>query len=112
FLIENERNISELGLNNSSTKLVPKFATAVVARGATTGRLCMFGREMAMNQTCYALHSSSNPFWFYCHFKKCVPTIVNHAHGSVFDTITTRTLESFEASEPTQKSKDRFEATV
>ena len=50
FLIATERAITERGLTESSTRMVPKFATVVVARGATTGRFRMLGRHMAMNQ--------------------------------------------------------------
>lgn len=93
YLLTTERTISEAGLENSSTKLVPQFSTAVVARGATTGRLCMFGEVMTMNQTCYALSSrSKRPFLLNNMFKALVDSLVQAAHGSVFDTITTKTL--------------------
>ncbi|MBB4183920.1 type I restriction enzyme S subunit [Sinorhizobium terangae] len=93
YLLATERTISEAGLQNSSTKLVPQFSTVVVARGATTGRLCMFGETMAMNQTCYALSSrSKRPFLLNNMFKALVDSLVQAAHGSVFDTITTKTL--------------------
>jgi type I restriction enzyme S subunit len=93
FLVVTERTITERGLEESATKLVPPFATVVVARGATTGRFCMFGRQMAMNQTCYGLASTSDtPFWLNCAFANLVNGLVHAAHGSVFDTITTGTL--------------------
>jgi type I restriction enzyme S subunit len=54
----------------------------------------MFGREMAMNQTCYALKSKSgHDFWTNCAFASLVERLVHAAHGSVFDTITTSTFE-------------------
>lgn len=93
FIVETERRITELGLNNSSTKIVPKFATAVVARGATTGRFTMFGTDMAMNQTCYALKSKNEmPFFLNSLLAFEIPKLVSAAHGSVFDTITTDTF--------------------
>lgn len=93
FLITTQRTITERGLEESATRLIPRFSTVVVARGATTGRHCMLGRDMAMNQTCYALNSrSSAPFWLYCTFGQIVDELVQSAHGSVFDTITTTTL--------------------
>ena len=53
----------------------------------------MFGRDIAMNQTCYALESRwGTPFWLNCLFTELVPELVQGAHGSVFDTITTNTL--------------------
>lgn len=95
FLISTERTITQKGLEESATRLVPKFSTVVVARGATTGRHCLFGREMAMNQTCYALNSvGDTPFWLACSFTHLVDELVRGAHGSVFDTITTTTLNT------------------
>jgi type I restriction enzyme S subunit len=93
LLLDTERKITQSGLANSSTKMVPKFSTAVVARGATTGRYCMLAEDMAMNQTCYALHSASGrPFLLYNMFGALIGELVQAAHGSVFDTITTKTL--------------------
>ena len=93
FLVKTERTITHKGLEESATQLIPSFCTAVVARGATTGRMVMFGREMAMNQTCYALASiTDTPFALYCHLRHEIDNLVHSAHGSVFDTITTSTF--------------------
>ncbi len=95
FLITTERTITKLGLEESATQLIPAFCTVVVARGATTGRMVLFGREMAMNQTCYALASSTDtPFALYCQLRDEMDGLVHQAHGSVFDTITTSTFAS------------------
>ncbi len=113
FLIETDRSISENGLRNSATKIIPRYATVVVARGATTGRSCMFGSDIAMNQTCYALTSrSGQPFWLNCAFRELVDRLVNAAHGSVFDTITTRTIEAVSLIEGPKELRDEFEHTV
>lgn len=93
FLISTERTITGLGLAESATQLIPAFATVIVARGATTGRMVLFGREMAMNQTCYALVSrTETPIALYCLVRETIGALVHAAHGSVFDTITTRTF--------------------
>ena len=113
FLLETERNISEAGLQNSATRMVPARSTVVVARGATTGRSCMFGIDMAMNQTCYALHSENAlPFWLNLAFGALVDELVHSAHGSVFDTITTRTLQTASVTIPGAGLLMAFEKTV
>lgn len=113
FLIETERTITERGLAESAAQLIPKLATVVVARGATTGRSCIFGREMAMNQTCYALVTTHHhPFWLNCLFESIVKGLVQSGHGSVFDTITTSTLEAARIVVPEAVAIDRFESTV
>lgn len=113
FLIATERTITERGLDESATRMVPRAATVVVARGATTGRSCMFGRAMAMNQTCYALASTwERPFWLNCTFNALVTGLVHAAHGSVFDTITTKTIEGARTINPGSTLLDRFEQIV
>ena len=95
FLISTERTITPKGVEESSTKIIPQFATVIVARGATTGRLTLLAHPMAMNQTCYGLHSKFNlPFATYCHISHFIKILVKRGHGSVFDTITTGTFES------------------
>ncbi|EXJ13933.1 restriction endonuclease subunit S [Imhoffiella purpurea] len=113
FLIETERSITPRGLEESSTRLIPKGATVVVARGATTGRYCLFGAEMAMNQTCYALTSlKQRPFWLNCAFGFLVQELVHSAHGSVFDTITTKTVQQAWVTISKQELIFSFEETV
>ena len=113
FLVDSERSITERGLDESATRMIPKFATVVVARGATTGRFCMLGRDMAMNQTCYALTSSHRrPFWLNCAFRNLVEALVHAAHGSVFDTITTQTMASARVMEASEDVLNKFEAAI
>jgi type I restriction enzyme S subunit len=95
FLVATERAITERGLDESATQMIPAFCTVLVARGATTGRMVLFGCDMAMNQTCYALASTTGtPFALYCRLREEIDGLVHAAHGSVFDTITTSTFTS------------------
>lgn len=113
FLIVTDRTISDAGLSNSATKIVPKFTTVVVARGATTGRFAMFGRDIAMNQTCYGLRSRDGQhFYFNCLFHDLVGELVHAAHGSVFDTITTTTFEQSRVAIPPLPIRQAFERCV
>jgi type I restriction enzyme S subunit len=92
-LLSTERTITNAGLYESATRLIPAMATVIVARGATTGRMVFLGREMAMNQTCYALASKiATPAALFCMLRNHDSALVNAAHGSVFDTITTSTF--------------------
>ncbi|MBT9555751.1 MAG: restriction endonuclease subunit S [Myxococcales bacterium] len=96
YLVDTERSITTAGLEGSAAKLIPKGAVAVVARGATCGRWCLFGETVAMNQTCYAIVARRPEHETF--IKHAVPPIiallVQQAHGSVFDTITTSTFEA------------------
>jgi type I restriction enzyme, S subunit len=68
---------------------------------------------MAMNQTCYALNSATGrPFWLATAFAHMVDGLVHAAHGSVFDTITTRTLDSASVIVAPDEIMDEFEEHV
>ena len=93
--------------------MIPAFCSVVVARGATTGRMVLFGRDMAMNQTCYALATTTQtPFALYCRLRVEMDTLVHAAHGSVFDTITTSTFASSRTVLPPRRLLMAFEKRV
>jgi type I restriction enzyme, S subunit len=113
FLIHTDRNITERGLEESATQMIPMFSTVVVARGATTGRMALLGREMAMNQTCYALASKiGTPFALYCQLRQGMVNLVHAAHGSVFDTITTTTFANSRIFLPLTAVLESFETRI
>ena len=109
-LVGTERTITHEGLARSATRMIPPFATVVVARGATTGRMVLLGAEMAMNQTCYALTSKHDtPVALHCLLRREIDALVNAAHGSVFDTITTSTFDKSMVIHPGLNVLERFE---
>jgi len=113
FLVSTDRKITLAGLEKSATQLIPVFSTVVVARGATTGRMVIFGKEMAMNQTCYAITSTKNtPFTLYCRLRQEIDGLVHAAHGSVFDTITTSTFAQAKTAVAPQALSEHFESVV
>ncbi len=113
FLVDTERHITPRGLAESPTQMIPALSSVVVARGATTGRLAMLGESMAMNQTCYALTSrGSAPFWLYLQLRQVMGHLVHSAHGSVFDTITTRTFASAMFPLPPESRRRAFDELV
>lgn len=112
-LIQTERTITRRGLDESSTRMIPPLATVVVARGATTGRMVFLGRELAMNQTCYALASRiGTPLALYCQLRRSIGLLVNAAHGSVFDTITTKTFAQSKVILPDPLLVEKFEKLI
>ena len=113
FLISTERQISERGLAESATRMIEPYSTVVVARGATTGRLAMFGGPIAMNQTCYALRSRCGcHFALYCQLREAIDNLVHSAHGSVFDTITTNTFQTSSVLLPDVTALSAYERIV
>ncbi len=97
-----EKSITEIGLNNSSTKILKKGQLIISARG-TVGELAMLGADMAFNQSCYGLDAKSeiciNDFLYYL-MKQKIVELKRNAHGAVFDTITRNTFETVSAAIP------------
>ncbi|MEI6827087.1 MAG: restriction endonuclease subunit S [Desulfuromonadales bacterium] len=92
FVIDTQKHITELGLSSSSTKLLAKGTTIISARG-TVGRLALVGRQIAMNQSCYGLRGKADDAYFtYFSTYRLVESLKQRSHGSVFDTITTETM--------------------
>ena len=94
FVLTTERSISQAGVENSSTKVLPAGTTVITARG-TVGRLACLGTPMAMNQTCYGLRGASGyPDYFtYWNVRNTVSDLQARTHGTIFDTITRATFK-------------------
>jgi type I restriction enzyme S subunit len=94
WVIQTDKSITHLGLDNCSSKLLPIGTTIISARG-TVGKVCLTGRDMAMNQSCYGLRSKAANGEFFCFYltKSIVEILEARAHGSVFSTITRDTLD-------------------
>ena len=95
FCISTEKNITDLGLSKCSSKLYSKNTVFITARG-TVGKVCMAGRDMAMNQTCYALIGKKNfgQHFIYMQTISIVERMKKKANGAVFSAITTRDFDS------------------
>ncbi len=109
FVIDTEKHITQTGLENSSTKLLPTGTTIISARG-TVGRLALTGREMAMNQSCYGLRGKAGDdyFTYFCTYR-LVEVLKQRTHGSVFDTITRNTLAGVLTVYPKKRAISAFE---
>ena len=101
WVIQTEKSITHLGLDNCSSKLLPIGTTIISARG-TVGKVCLTGQDMAMNQSCYGLRSKAAHGEFFCFYltKSLVEILEARAHGSVFSTITRDTLDGVSTISP------------
>ena len=113
FVITTQEKISELGLNKSSTKLLPVGTTIITARG-TVGKIALVGYEMAMNQSCYGVQGINGvrQFMTYYLIKNAVEVLKKNTHGAVFDTITQATFETVISIKPSIEIMDLFECKV
>ena len=113
FVITTQEKISELGLNKSSTKLLPVGTTIITARG-TVGKIALVGHEMAMNQSCYGVQGINGvkQFMTYYLIKNAVEVLKKNTHGAVFDTITQATFDTVTSIKPSIEMMDLFESKV
>lgn len=94
FIVQTERTITEAGLNNSNAKLLPAGTTVITSRG-TVGRYCILGIDMAINQTNYGLLAKPKVDKYFLYFTvgHLIQELKQRSYGTVFSTITTRTLQ-------------------
>lgn len=113
FVITTQEKISELGLNKSSTKLLPVGTTIITARG-TVGKIALVGYEMAMNQSCYGVQGINGvrQFMTYYLIKNAEEVLKKNTHGAVFDTITQSTFDTVTSIKPSIEMMDLFESKV
>ncbi|MGF1758950.1 restriction endonuclease subunit S [Photobacterium sagamiensis] len=112
FVVDTDEKITEIGLNKSSTKLLPKGTTIITARG-TVGKLALVGTDMCMNQSCYGIRGNAvGDFYNYFNLKQAVSTLQQNTHGAVFDTITTKTFDTYSMAFSGAELANKFDTLV
>jgi type I restriction enzyme S subunit len=109
YINNTEKKITKLGLEKSSTKILPEDTVVVVARGSV-GKFGMITKPMCMNQSCYGIYSKSNysQAITYLLIDSLMKHFLNVAYGSVFDTITTSTFKNVNVLLPPKKVMDKI----
>lgn len=95
FVIDTEKQITPIGVDKSSTKVLRKGTTIISARG-TVGKCALVGRPMAMNQSCYGIQGKDGvgDYFVYFTIRRQVADLQRSGHGSVFNTITRDTFNT------------------
>jgi type I restriction enzyme S subunit len=108
-----EKNITEAALNNSATKLLPKYATIISARG-TVGKYCLLAQPMAFSQSNYGILPKNSDCYFFTYLliNHVVEELQASAYGSVFDTITTTTFRENKVQLPPETEILQFDNSV
>lgn len=96
-IIEGNELITELALEKSATKLLPKHCTLVAITGATLGQVSYNEIETCANQSVVAIKEKSNVYDEYMfHFvKHNIEGIINKANGSAQQHINKGILEEY-----------------
>jgi len=102
YISKGERNITELGLKNSSAKLLPKNTVLLTSR-APIGYVTIASNEISTNQgfKSLVLNDSHIPEFFYYLLKNNVHILESRATGSTFKEISGQILKDTELSIPT-----------
>lgn len=104
-----EKTITEEGVENSSTKILPQGSLILSARG-TVGALAQLAKPMAFNQSCYGIiakEQTTNDFLYYL-LKNVVEDLQAKGHGSVFNTITRDTFDTITVDLPSLDEQKRI----
>jgi type I restriction enzyme S subunit len=103
WVYETEKSITEIGLKNSSTKMLIVGDIIVSARG-TVGVLAQLSVPMAFNQSCYGIRTADpkvlDQGYLYYLLIDSVDELKRRVHGGVFDTITRDTFDQIEIDLP------------
>ncbi|MFD2526934.1 restriction endonuclease subunit S [Flavihumibacter stibioxidans] len=113
FILSTEKTITVSGLQNSSTKILPKFATVISARG-TVGKYCMLAEPMCFSQSNYGILPVDDESFFFTHLlvASLVKELQAASYGTVFDTITTRTFSDIKVPLPPHELVKNFNEIV
>jgi len=113
FIVQTEKNITELGLKNSSAKILLRHATIISARG-TVGNYCILSSPMAFSQSNYGVLPKIDGCYFFTYLliAHIVGELKSAAYGSVFDTITTNTFREQKITLPSEDKILSFEKMI
>ena len=101
YTIDTEKTITGEGLKNCNSKLYPKDTVFITARG-TVGKVVLSGRDMAMNQSCYALQGREEIGQYFLFFQtvRAAEQLRKSASGAVFDAIIVKSFDSIKVVVP------------
>ena len=113
WVIETEKKVTKLGIENSAAQVLPEGTTIISARG-TVGKLALIGTGMAMNQSCYGVRGIKGYADYFTYFaiRQATTDLQQRTHGTVFDTITRQTFETLDCIFPPAPLTQSFDRTV
>jgi type I restriction enzyme S subunit len=94
YVLKTERTITQKGLNSCNSRLFETDTIFITARG-TVGKICLAYRQMAMNQTCYALSpiEEGKAYFHFLSMKNAIAYIKGVSKSGVFDNIIVDTFK-------------------
>lgn len=113
FIYKGENDITELGLQKSSAKLMPKN-TVLFSSRAPIGYIALAGKEMTTNQGFKSIipNKGYNSYFIYFLLKNKLSSIEKAAGGSTFKEISGKSLKQIEILIPPKHLVCEFEEIV
>lgn len=109
YCLETEQYITELGLENCSSRLFPAGTIFITARG-TVGNIVLAGVSMAMNQSCYALvpKLDKKPYFVFAGLRCAVSVIKGVSNSGVFDNVVMDTFKIIPLIDPGDELRAKY----
>lgn len=113
YVSDTEKHITESGLASCNSLLYGKHTIFITARG-TVGKLGIAARDMAMNQSCYALVPKDDRYhlFYFLALKHLMPQVKGVSKSGVFDNIVVDTFDIVDMLVPAEEILDRFQDVV
>lgn len=113
IVFDTERKITDEGLNNSSTKIMPEKSVLLTSR-ATVGEVVVNREPMGTNQgfICIQPNERVEPYFLSCVVESKRKEIENRASGSTYDEISQTSFNEIEFAAPPKEDILRFESRV
>ncbi len=113
YISTTERTVTEKGIENSASKVMPTNTIIITARGVGVGDMGMLSEPMAFNQTCYGLKAKAvDELFLFYKLKSIIDQIRMFSYGTVFTTITMRTFDEIEVSIPSNRQEQQNIAKI
>ena len=113
YVSKAQKNITEQGLQNSSTNLLP-FGSIIISARGTVGVVAQIAAILAFNQSCYGINNIktwTNDFlYYYLSFNK--KQILSATQSGVFNTITKDTFSRINVPVPSINEQRRIVAVL
>lgn len=113
WVIDTERKVSQLGIDNSAAEVF-KAGTCIISARGTVGKIALLGVPMSMNQSCYGIKGVNGYGDLFTYYQLILLTelLQQNTHGTVFDTITRTTFEAVECVHPPSPLAAEFDNIV
>lgn len=112
YSIETEKSITKEGLKSCSSKLYPVNTIFITARG-TVGAINLAGKEMAMNQSCYAFQEVNFSNYYGHQLAVCsMNELTEEATGAVFKALVTKDFEGKRILCPENDTREIFDKMI